>query len=407
MSLYKDRKLQFSNHPQWPSVLKIVKTLQEKGYETLLAGGAVRDALLGKMALDLDIATKAEPDQVEALFPHTVAVGKAFGVIRVIDQGHSIEVATFRLDQNYKDGRRPESVIFTSREEDAKRRDFTVNALFYDVLTETLYDDVQGLPDLDQKILRAVGEPHKRFQEDELRRLRLIRFVSQLGFQIEPVTWNAVKDGVEGLQKISRERITEEIFKTWKGKYLRAALPLWLESSLAVQVDPLWSLVKIEDIPTAAWSWSRENAEEIWAHYFSFFWQKRVDWESSMKQYRLSRELQQALLSGFKCFSLGHEVLNRSWGEQRLLAAEPLAIWAFQVVFDLRGDKDSSQAWQALKQRLVQAGELPQPLIRGFDLKNQYQGAQLGDVLKQLYREQLNQGWTRPDQALEWLSQQK
>src|SRR5687768_3977877 len=138
MPEHKDRKLPFSSHPDWPAVFTIIKTLQDNGFEALLAGGAVRDALMGLTPGDLDVATKAEPDQVEKLFPQTVAVGKAFGVIRVIANGKSIEVATYRLDQNYKDGRRPEAVVFTSRIEDAKRRDFTINALYYDIIHDIL-----------------------------------------------------------------------------------------------------------------------------------------------------------------------------------------------------------------------------------------------------------------------------
>lgn len=386
--------------------MKIVKRLQEAGFEALIAGGAVRDALLGRVALDLDIATSAEPDQVEDLFPNTVAVGKAFGVVRVIDQGHSIEVATYRLDQIYKDGRRPESVTFTSREEDAKRRDFTVNALFYDIITDTLYDDVNGLEDLNQRQLRAVGDPMKRFCEDELRRLRLFRFVSQLGFKIESQTWQAVTKNPEGLQRISRERITEETFKMWKGSFLPQAFNQWLESGLASFVDVFWKDKKASEFSDTFWKWRRQSVEEVWAHYFLFFWWTGFDWKESLPKYRLPKALQQVLLKAYNCFLRAPDLLEMSWGEQRLLTAEPLNEWVITAALDLKADLQLIARWQELREKLQKAGPLPAALIKGADLLSTFQGPKLGQVLDILYLEQLNQDWTRSEQALEWLRKQ-
>lgn len=400
MPEHKDRKLHFSSHPQGAAAAFIIKRLQDEGFEALIAGGAVRDALIGVVPGDLDVATKAEPDQVEKLFPNTVAVGKAFGVIRVITQGHSIEVATYRLDQNYKDGRRPESVVFTSREEDAKRRDFTINALYYDPIADILYDDVEGLRDLDQKILRAVGDANKRFQEDELRRLRLIRFVAQLGFAIEPDTWKSVQTGVEGLQKISRERITEETTKMWKSPFLEKAFPLWRESEIAAQVDPFWHTFDHQTISNFQWQWSRANLEEAWAHYFSFHWQNEADWEKSLELFKVSKDLQNKLRKAFEIFQSADKFLTASWGEKRLMWSEPLGPWALRAALDLKKKTKDFEKWQS---QLEAAGPLPEPLIRGQDLISQVQGPRLGEILKKTYFEQLNQNWATKEQALEWL----
>ena len=400
MPEYKDRKLPFSSHPDWPAVLYIVKTLQDMGFEALLAGGAVRDALMGMTPGDLDVATKAEPDQVEKLFPNTVAVGKAFGVIRVIALGKSIEVATYRLDQNYKDGRRPEAVVFTSREEDAKRRDFTINALYYDIIHNVLYDDVGGLIDLENKTLKAVGDASKRFQEDELRRLRLIRFVSQLGYEIEPQTWREVQSGIEGLQKISRERITEETAKMWKSPHLRKAFKLWLECKMGEQVEGFWKNRTISDFPEVVWLWSRKNLEEAWAHYFSFYWQKQSSWEQALENFKISKDLQNKLKKASEIFQLGLKFLDLSWGEKRVLWVESLGPWALHAAFSLVGQEAQLKDWTL---KLQEAGPLPDPLLRGQDLLSILQGPRLGEVLRMAFLEQLNQNWTKKEQAIQWL----
>src|SRR5271154_4457772 len=172
----------------------IVAQLQRAGYTAYLAGGCVRDQLLGIEAKDYDTATSARPEQVQQLFPRvTDLTGKCFGVVRVLVGENFYEVATFRQDGPYKDGRHPESVRFATAEEDAQRRDFTVNGLFYDPVAERLIDYVGGEADLRAKVIRAIGEPKDRFAEDQLRLLRAIRFASRLLFEIEPKTWDAIR----------------------------------------------------------------------------------------------------------------------------------------------------------------------------------------------------------------------
>jgi poly(A) polymerase len=196
------------------NALNILKQIRSAGFTAYFAGGAVRDRLLNRVPKDYDIATNALPDQIEDLFPKTVAVGKAFGVIMVVQNGIETEVATFREDAGYQDGRRPDSVHFCGAEEDAKRRDFTINGMFYDPSEERTIDYVDGQADLDKKIIRAIGDPERRFAEDHLRMLRAVRFAHTLGFDIEPATRAAIQRHAPDLAKISAERIENEFSRT-------------------------------------------------------------------------------------------------------------------------------------------------------------------------------------------------
>lgn len=193
---------------------QIIKRLQEAGHITVFAGGCVRDKVMGRMPKDFDIATSATPDQVEALFSHTIPVGKSFGVIVVIENGMQFEVATLRNDSKNSDGRRPESVAFTkSLREDAKRRDFTMNAMFFDPVTEELLDFFGGMFDLEDNLIACVGEPRLRFEEDKLRMMRAIRFACTLGFDIEEYTFNAIRENADKINEVSMERIKMELDK--------------------------------------------------------------------------------------------------------------------------------------------------------------------------------------------------
>ncbi|MBO7741691.1 MAG: HDIG domain-containing protein, partial [Victivallales bacterium] len=197
------------------NTLAVIRRLQEAGHQAVLAGGCVRDALLGRTANDWDVATSALPDQVEALFEKTVAVGKQFGIIVVVlPDGSHCEVATFRGEGRYLDGRHPSEIRFVDMEEDVKRRDFTVNALLADPVSGEIYDFTGGLEDLKNGILRAVGEPSRRFEEDRLRVLRAIRFAASLGFQIHPDTVAAIAPALPFLKQcLSAERIAAETDK--------------------------------------------------------------------------------------------------------------------------------------------------------------------------------------------------
>jgi len=192
---------------------QIVQTLHKHGFDAYFAGGCVRDKLRGVEPKDFDIATSALPDQVQKLFPKTVPVGVQFGVIIVVEQDENFEVATFRTEGGYQDGRRPTKVEFSNVEEDARRRDFTVNGLYYDVKTKKVLDFVGGQEDLKKKVLKTIGDPEARFLEDHLRMLRAVRFAVQLGFAIAPETLDAIRKHAPKIAKVSAERIRDEFSK--------------------------------------------------------------------------------------------------------------------------------------------------------------------------------------------------
>ena len=195
------------------SARRVVQRLQEAGHTALFAGGCVRDRLMGVEPHDYDIATSARPEQVQALFDRTFAVGAHFGVVVVVYASDQFQVASFRSDGVYLDGRHPASVTFSTPEEDAQRRDFTINGIFYDPIREDLVDYVNGQRDLAARVLRAIGDPAARFREDRLRLMRAVRFATTLGFEIEPETWSAVRESAAHIRDVSAERIREELVK--------------------------------------------------------------------------------------------------------------------------------------------------------------------------------------------------
>jgi len=193
------------------AAVSVVRCLQEAGHDALFAGGCVRDMLMGKRPNDFDVATSARPKEVINLFRRTQKVGAKFGVVLVRIGPFSIEVATFRSDADYEDGRHPTHVEFTDAREDAQRRDFTINGMFYDPIKRQTVDYVGGRVDLQARVIRAIGDPARRFAEDHLRILRAIRFAARFGFAIEPVTWSAMSAQAPLITRISPERIREEL----------------------------------------------------------------------------------------------------------------------------------------------------------------------------------------------------
>ncbi len=198
-----------------PRATQIARTLQEAGFKTVFAGGCVRDALLGRPAQDIDIATEATPEEVAQLFPRARFIGKAFGVTLVPQGGEHFEVATFRRDVGSRDGRRPERVEFVPAEQDAQRRDFTINGIFFDPIQEKILDYVEGCADIQHRVIRAIGNPVSRFEEDHLRMLRAVRFAASLQFEIEPGTLTAIRNSAAHIHQISAERILQELTRLW------------------------------------------------------------------------------------------------------------------------------------------------------------------------------------------------
>jgi poly(A) polymerase len=192
---------------------KVAERLRKQGHIAYFAGGCVRDMVRGLTPKDYDIATNSRPEDVQALFPRTYAVGAHFGVIIVLEDGFQFEVASFRSDDAYIDGRHPSAVHFSSPEEDAKRRDFTINGMFFDPVSDEVIDLVGGQADMGARLVRAIGEPAKRFAEDRLRMLRAVRFAAALDYRIDEATWKALVANAPSVIQISAERIREELVR--------------------------------------------------------------------------------------------------------------------------------------------------------------------------------------------------
>lgn len=223
----------------------IARRLQEAGYTAYFAGGCVRDELRGVTPSDYDIATSATPAQVLQLFPKkSHAVGAHFGVVVIHEGGEDFEIATFRTDGSYGDGRRPDRVEFSTPEDDAQRRDFTINGMFLDPVSGAIIDFVGGQEDLGAGRLRAIGDPAARFSEDHLRLMRAVRFATVLGFEIEPVTWRAVVDHAESITRISIERVRDEFIKILLHPRRLQGFDLLAESRLLFHIIPEMEALK-------------------------------------------------------------------------------------------------------------------------------------------------------------------
>lgn len=246
----------------WTTAYDVIQTLRAADHQAVFAGGCVRDLYLCRMPKDIDIATSAKPWEVELLFPKSIAIGKAFGVITVQQGPFSFEIATFRKDGHYEDGRHPESVEFCEMEEDAARRDFTINSLFYDPVGPEdvpghgefrlgrMLDFVGGIEDLSKGVVRFIGDPLSRIREDKLRMLRAIRFAARYKFEIDPVSMKVIWNNASSILQVSAERIREEILKILCSPDPYTALQVFMDSGLLSFVLPEVSqLVGVEQGP--------------------------------------------------------------------------------------------------------------------------------------------------------------
>lgn len=391
------------SHPHWSAVISIYHRLQAHGYKAFLAGGCVRDALLGICANDLDFVTDASPDEIEALFEKTVNVGKAFGVIRVLIEGAEIEVATFRTDGDYKDGRHPERVHFSSPQEDAQRRDFTVNALFYDLNSKQVLDYVHGEEDLRNKVLRTVGQAEKRFQEDHLRLLRAARFVAQLDFQLDPTSFKALQEMSSLVKTVSGERLRDEMFKLLKAKAVPRGLQVMEVSGLMACLFPFRLKNNLKsNLNNNSWQGSF-GATELWQYFALFFREAtKADLEVSLQMLRLSVKEQRAIEKCWTVWQQPEEFFNLSVGKKLQKLPEEGILWALNVF--LR----EKSSWAPQIEFLFGEWDrwqraLPRPFLTGEDLKGKLAGKDIGNCLAEAFELQLERKIANREQALEWL----
>jgi tRNA nucleotidyltransferase/poly(A) polymerase len=397
-------------HPHFSEALAVADGLRAGGFKTFLVGGCVRDAWLGKRAMDLDLATSALPEDVEKLFPKTIPVGKAFGTVIVVMETGKFEVTTFRRDGAYLDGRRPSIVEFSDAKEDALRRDFTINALFYDPMTGETIDYVNGLEDLSSKIIRTVGEPALRFDEDKLRILRAIRFSAQLGFDIELKTWEAIKQFAPQIGQVSRERVYQELLKILGSDFVQLGLERLIKSGLATQVFPSLSEIHRDH---ELWQFFCKQIECISESLsllalIGFLSPNRKAFVSDLESLKPPRQVMQTVQSLIQTSDL-------LWSG-KLRKAERIRLWTqpfWRPLLEL-----SEAVAMAKKDGLAQieiwikeflevcdeTGKLPKPYMTGEDLLalGFVAGPKLGTALEEIYLLQLESKITSRLAALEF-----
>ena len=421
-------------HPQWSSVLFIHRKLKSHGFQSLVAGGAVRDFLLKRPVNDIDLVTQATPDQVEKLFEKTVMVGRQFGVSRVVLDGHDIEVATFRRDGAYRDGRRPESVEFSSIKEDAKRRDFTINALFYDLENAEIIDYVGGRQDLKEKRIRCVGDPRRRFHEDKLRILRTLRFHAQLGFSIEEKTFEAIGEFVSMMMdQVSMERVRDEWEKILCSKYQLSCMEKLRELGLWQVLFPHWdfclsmyqrvlgpiskekSLQQTGHRPFVSKPISGEEGkffsdpicrqflkpnslepDRSWILWFLLHGPKsKEELISWIRPWKLSGSLQKKILFCYRSLDWLENEKALEPVDYALFLNEDHGFLALNVYGYLFSQSTKTDFFQKIQKALTffKEGSLPEPLVRGEDLlqRGVAKGPHLAKILKKLYRRQLQE----------------
>lgn len=390
------------------SALSIVKRLTESGYTALFAGGCVRDYLLGIEPTDYDIATSATPDQVEKLFPKTIPVGKQFGVMLVVLNGAEFEVATFRTEGGYQDGRRPSFVKFSNAEEDAKRRDFTVNGLFYDpvepVLSKRIKDYVGGQVDLAKKVIRCIGNPAERFEEDKLRLLRAIRFAVKLSFSIDSATFSEIKKRAPQIDIVSKERIRDEADKILASPHPRRGLELLIEtglwSSIWPLVEPTAALLGRFDIPM--------DSDPIGVTQAALWYDlDRATTLGNMRLLRYSNEVIQRTLHFIDRAKELSSFDSFRPGKKTLLINDPffneIGIFYSKCLHGaqhLQSLLKSTEAWNRRS--------LPPRFLNGEDLKQAGvpSGPRMGSLLEEAYLLQLEGALMDKQSALAWVKEQ-
>lgn len=382
-------------------MLIIYHKLRGQGYQCFLAGGCVRDALLGKIANDLDLACDAAPEVVESLFSRTVNVGKAFGVIRVIIGDSDIEVTRFRQDGSYgSNQRRPDKVYFSSAKEDAVRRDFTINALFYDIEKNEVIDYVSGQIDLERKIIRTVGDSDLRFQEDALRMLRALRFSSTLNFQIEQNTMRALVKNKKAIVKISKERILQEIEKTVLGNFYLEQFKNFLESQILTEIFPHFQYNKYQLSWLQSIKSSTQGRDLEWQMIYFFQACSYSDQEilEILKTWPISQKRRQWGQFYLKMKANPKIELSFIFEKNIRLLFHPLMPSIFAEFIHL---KIEIQLVKILNQILMDyQGVEPQPLVQAADLQNHFQGQKLGQALNLCFQIQILQRLTSSQEII-------
>ncbi|MCC6683089.1 MAG: CCA tRNA nucleotidyltransferase [Phycisphaeraceae bacterium] len=378
------------------AAVQIVRTLRRAGHESYLAGGCVRDRLLGLEPKDHDVATSAPPEVVRKLFRNSRYVGESFGVVLVRVRQDAVEVATFRSEWGYHDGRRPDHVIFTDAEHDAQRRDFTINGLFEDPLEDRVIDYVGGQADLKAGVIRAIGDPQQRFAEDYLRMLRAVRFAARFHFTLEPATASAIRTNAPKLEQISRERIGMEMRLMLSAAVVKLLSQLHLDGPTLnedCRAQPTLLIDKLDadaDYPTKLAAWSLDRGSDL------------LRWRRALN---LSNDEYEAARDSLSVLETSRQWPNMNIAQRkRLLAAE---CWSRASLLLQALDAGLSQQLRKEAEPLLAQGVAPLPLLTGDDLvaMGMRPGPGVGKLLHEAYDEQLSGRLTDQAQARQWARQ--
>jgi tRNA nucleotidyltransferase/poly(A) polymerase len=438
---------QLSSSSLRAAATEIVRSLQKAGFEAFWVGGCVRDFLLGRQPGDYDIVTSALPEQVEAQFARTIPVGRKFGVVVVLQDSHQFQVATFRAEADYQDGRHPQQVTFGDARADASRRDFTVNGLFYDPVKGQLHDWVGGEADLKAKWIRTIGVASERFTEDHLRLLRAVRLAAQLDFNIEAETFAAVKANAPKIGAISAERIREELIKLFAAPHAARGLELLRESGLLEQVLPeIAATVTCEQSPDyhpegsvfkhlllmlgrlpsgadASLPWAvllHDVAKPLTASTdpktgsIHFYGHERVGAEMAediLGRLRFPRKQIDEVVHTVRCHMQFKDALQMRKATVRRLLLRPTFPLELELHrLDCLGSHGRLEVYDYLVEQaklLERQPEIRPPLLKGDDLLRlgMKPGPELGALLEEMREKQLEDELRTPDEAREWVKQ--
>ena len=386
------------------AALEIVKELRAHGHVALLAGGCVRDMLLKREPKDYDVATDAHPERVRELFPKARMVGAKFGVVLVRKLRHDVEVATFRTDGTYSDGRRPDTVTYGTELEDARRRDFTINGLFYDPIDDRVIDHVGGRRDLEARVIRTVGDPERRFSEDHLRMLRAVRFAAQLDFAIDSATAEAIARLASHLPAISPERIWMELegilTSPWPARGWAWLAELGLRDHLIEgwQISPEAAGRIQERLACLGAPLSPELGLAV-----LFCGREPADAEAHCRALRLSNRLTDTTLWLLRSLPILLDEASLELADLKTLMAG--SAWADLCRLARCEVHDRARLARLLDRAgAIPAHEVaPPPLLSGDELSalGLTPGPRFGEILKAVYRAQLNNRITTTEQANE------
>ncbi|MCP3693083.1 MAG: CCA tRNA nucleotidyltransferase [Planctomycetaceae bacterium] len=398
----------------------VVERLRQAGYQTYWAGGCVRDEILGITPQDYDVATSAVPDQIEEVFSDrkTLAIGASFGVITVLGPraAGQIEVATFRQDATYSDGRHPDRVSFTTAEEDASRRDFTINGMFFDPLENEVIDFVDGQADLERKLIRAIGDPQLRFAEDKLRILRAVRFAATFGFQIEPGTRAAIDQHAQELKVVSAERITAEMQRMLTHPGRSTAVQLLQETGLLAIIFPESEATQedFRDRFQVALDGLEHLDTQDFASALALLWSQLVPaadrnlTESVMRRMKLSNEAIKSMTWMLDHESQVVEAESIAWPDLQRILIDP----RIEHLLALATARQQARQLpvtgiETCRQKQLLAPEKlnPPPLLSGNDLQEMGlpAGPLFREILEKVRNAQLMEQLQDKQQALEWV----